>query len=485
LRGKAMAPWPRAYTARMIAVDLNPALPEAVRVHLTNVADNLQLVADLGYGDVALVLPDGDGAFCVIADARPSTAVSPFASSRTGQRLAPEECPECSAALDLGRPVDSDRPRFWRDVEYTTVAYPIGRPLPFATVVRCLMEHAEAAPGAMERAFMRAAEELLHTLGAAVLVDLRTGESFATTRHAGDGVLHVGAGGRISYASPNAVSIMRLAGVEGRVTGMRASTLPGGVLGISPIVGARGAIAVEAEVAQRVLDYRSIALQHGTLVLVEDLTEARRREQEIMVKQATIREIHHRVKNNLQTIASLLRVHARRTESDEARRALADATDRVASMALVHELLAGSDEERVDFAEAARTVVDLVRRGLVGDESRIGVSVRGTTGQVDARTATSLALAVAELVHNALEHAFEPGADGAVELAMSRGHGELVLTVTDDGRGLPAGFDPTDSANLGLAIVRALVEDDLRGTLRLGGDGGTTATIRVPLGDTA
>jgi two-component sensor histidine kinase len=467
----------------MIALDLTVALPKRVRVHLANVADNLQLVADLGYGDVALVIPDGSGALVVVADARPSTAVTPFTSSRAGLTLARDECPEALAAIALGRPVASDRPRLSRGLEYSTVAYPIGEPAPLAAVVRSLMEHAEAAPGAMERAFMRAAEELLHTLGATPLLDVRTGEPFATTRHAGDGVLQVAATGRIAYASPNAVSIMRLAGVEGRVTGMRASALPGGVIGISPTLGARGALAVEAYVAQRVLDYRAIALQHGTLVLVEDLTDARRREQEIMVKQATIREVHHRVKNNLQTIASLLRVHARRTESDEVRRALADATDRVSSMAIVHDLLAGSDEERVDFAEAARTVVDLVRRGLVGEESRVLVSVRGATGQVDARTATSLALAVAELVHNALEHAFEPGAAGAVELAMQRRGGELVLTVRDDGRGLPAGFDAADSANLGLAIVRALVEDDLHGALLLSGGHGTTATVRVPLRD--
>jgi two-component sensor histidine kinase len=254
------------------------------------------------------------------------------------------------------------------------------------------------------------------------------------------------------------------------------------VLGISPTFGARGAIAVQAEVAQRVLDYRSIALEYGTLVLVEDLTEARRREREIMVKQATIREVHHRVKNNLQTIASLLRVHARRTTSDEARKALADATDRVTSMAVVHDLLAGSDEERIDFAQAARTVVDLVRRGLVGEESRVAVSVSGTTGQVDARTATSLALTIAELVHNALEHAFAPGAEGSVTLALQRRPRELELTVSDDGSGLPPDFDPARSSNLGLAIVRALVEDDLRGTLRMsGGPGGTVVTVRVPL----
>jgi two-component sensor histidine kinase len=152
-------------------------------------------------------------------------------------------------------------------------------------------------------------------------------------------------------------------------------------------------------------------------------------------------------------------------------------------MAVVHDLLAGSDEERVDFTEAARTVVELVRRGLVGEAPGISVEVEGASGEVDAHTATSLALAVAELVHNALEHGFADREEGEVHVQMRRVPGELVLAVRDNGRGLPDEFDPADSANLGLAIVRTVVEDDLRGTLSFTGGRGTTVTVRVPVAD--
>ena len=110
---------------------------------------------------------------------------------------------------------------------------------------------------------------------------------------------------------------MRLAGVDSSLPGLQASSLPGGGFGISPVLGTRDGIAVETEVAERVLGYRTIGLPAGALVLVEDMTEACRREAEIKVKEATIREVHHRVKNNLQTIASLLRIQARRSDSDE------------------------------------------------------------------------------------------------------------------------------------------------------------------------
>jgi len=467
----------------MTAADSTPARSEIATRHLENVAANLQLVADMGYGDVALAAVQPDGSLRVVADARPNTAVAPFASSRAGRILDPADEPEAYSAISRRAAVYGERTRVARGIKFTTAAWPIGRPTPIAVVVRNLAEQVGESSGAMERAFMEVAEELLGSLTERPLADIRTGEPFATVRTAGDGVIRVSADGRIAYASPNAVNIMRLAGVDGTLVDTQASALPGGGFGISPVLGSRDAISVDAEVAERVLGYRSIGVAAGALVLVEDLTEARRREQEIKVKEATIREVHHRVKNNLQTIASLLRIQARRSDSDETRRALAEATERVGSMAVVHDLLAGSDEECVDFAAAARTVVDMVAQGLVGQGSGIRVSVLGTTGQVDAHTATSLALAVAELVHNALEHGLADREQGQVEVSMRRVPGELVLTVRDDGVGLPVGFDAATAAHLGLEIVRTVVEDDLRGTLSFSGGRGTTVTVRVPLSD--
>ncbi len=457
--------------------------PEVAKRHLGNVVANLQLVADMGYGDVSLAVLGADGVLTVVADARPNTAVAPFPASRVGRVFDRTDEPEAYRAAVTKAPTRGTRIRVARGIKFTTSAWPIGTPEPFAVLARNLAQQVGESSGSMERAFIEVAEELLGSLADRPLADIRTGEPFATVRTAGDGVIRVGSDGRIAYASPNAVNIMRLAGVDGALVGTQASALPGGGFGISPVLGSREAISVDAEVAERVLGYRSIGIASGALVLVEDLTEARRREQEIKVKEATIREVHHRVKNNLQTIASLLRIQARRSGSDETRRALAEATERVGSMAVVHDLLAGSDEETVDFAEAAGTVVDMVAQGLVGHGSGIDVSVTGTTGQVDAHTATSLALAVAELVHNALEHGLADRESGHVEVAMRRVPGELVLTVRDDGIGLPAGFDPVASANLGLEIVRTVVEDDLRGTLSYSGGRGATVTVRVPLSD--
>src|SRR5665648_884063 len=122
-------------------------------------------------------------------------------------------------------------------------------------VLRTYGEHVEATPSRMERTSAQSVQQVASGVDEGPLADVHSGEPFATTRSAGDGILRVGRRGRISYASPNAVSIMRLAGAEGLVTGMRASELPGGGLGIQPVLGASGAIAVQLEVAGRVLSY--------------------------------------------------------------------------------------------------------------------------------------------------------------------------------------------------------------------------------------
>ncbi len=459
-----------------------PQSPDTAERHLRNVADNLQLVADLGYGDVSLAVPSPEGVLSVLADARPMTAIAAVASSRVGASLRHGDEPEAYQAFADGVVVVGSRRRVTRGISYSTHAYPMGPvTAPYGVVIRDIAAQVAEAPGKMEKVFMTAAEALLRVLADRPLSDVHTGEPFATMRVAGDGLIMIGEDARVTYASPNAVNIMRLAGLEGTLAGSSASRLPGAKLAVVPVLDATGATAVEVAAGDRVLGYRTINLGDSVLVLVEDVTDARRREAEIKVKEATIREVHHRVKNNLQTVASLLRIQARRSESEEARRALSEAMERVGSMAVVHELLAGSTEERIDFTEAAHTVVDMVARGLAGEGRRIRVVVEGSTGSVPAQVATSLALVIAELTHNAIEHGFGPDEQGVVTVSLRRLAGELVVTVRDDGIGLPAAFDAEASANLGLAIVRTIVHDDLRGTLSFSVGRGTTVTVRFPL----
>ncbi len=219
----------------------------------------------------------------------------------------------------------------------------------------------------------------------------------------------------------------------------------------------------------------------GALVLVRDVTELRRRDRQLMGKDATIREIHHRVKNNLQTVAALLRLQARRLRDPAARAALEESVRRVGSIAVVHETLSLSLDETVAFDGVADRVLAMCAE-VAAPEAEVEVRREGTVGRLPAEVATPLSMVLAELVQNAVEHGF-PRGRGHVLVRCRREADRLQVVVEDDGQGLPEGFDPGTSSSLGLQIVRTLLEGELRGrlALRRGESGGTRAQVELPV----
>src|SRR5690606_14937237 len=220
----------------------------------------------------------------------------------------------------------------------------------------------------------------------------------------------------------------------------------------------------------------------GAVVLIRDVTEVKRRDRALLSKDATIREIHHRVKNNLQTVASLLRLQARRTNNAEAREALLESVRRVSSIALVHDALSMSVDEEVNLD----AVVDRILP-IMNDVATVDTPIRirrvGELGVLDADRATALIMVITELAQNAIEHAFDR-TQGCVTIRAERSARFLDVVVHDDGRGLPAGFSLEKSDRLGLQIVRTLVTAELDGSISMNESpsGGTEVALRVPLG---
>jgi two-component sensor histidine kinase len=196
--------------------------------------------------------------------------------------------------------------------------------------------------------------------------------------------------------------------------------------------------------------HAAVALEHGRAVMRGVLAQ----------------EIHHRVKNNLQTVASLLRLQARATEVDP-RRALDESVNRILAIAAVHEVLTERRDDNVDLAELLERLRAMLVQGLVAGKdvqsSLESVAIAGNK-------ATALALVFSELLQNALEH----GGD-RVRVELARRNGDVVLTIADDGAGLSG-----DPKGTGLSIVDALVRDELRGSLRLRSDAGLSAEVVFP-----
>ena len=218
----------------------------------------------------------------------------------------------------------------------------------------------------------------------------------------------------------------------------------------------------------------------GAIVLIQNVTELRRRERVIVTKDVTIKEIHHRVKNNLQTVSALLRLQARRIEDPSASAALDEAVRRIASIALVHETLSTSSEASVAFDQVLDSLIthalDLSPR-----MSELKITRTGEISSLDPRIATPLALVITELIHNALEHGLATKGTG-LHITINRSSKDCVIEVSDDGVGLPSDFDFNTSSNLGLQIVRTLTENELKGSIELKStQNSTVAKLTFPL----
>ena len=220
----------------------------------------------------------------------------------------------------------------------------------------------------------------------------------------------------------------------------------------------------------------------GVLLVLRDTTEARRQAQELHVKNVMIQEVHHRVKNNLQTIAALLRIQTRRTEHKAAETALKDATNRILSVAVIHEFLSDTASWTINIKEVSQRIITQLEQGIVAPEIVITFKLEGPSIWLPARQATACALVINELLQNALEHGFEHRTQGVIRILLVDEGDQVIISIQDDGQGLPDDFNPEIPASLGLQIARTLVTEDLQGTLDLLGEheGGTMARISFP-----
>jgi two-component sensor histidine kinase len=229
-----------------------------------------------------------------------------------------------------------------------------------------------------------------------------------------------------------------------------------------------------------------VGLRHGrlqsVLLVVRDVTEEREKQQELRIKSAMIQEIHHRVKNNLQTIAALLRLQARRTGSPEIGDMLRQTINRIMSIAVVHEFLSLDETSLVDVKELCQRILGEVAQGVLDPEKQVRFALEGPAVTLPAQQATSCALIINELLQNAVKHAFHGRAEGHVAVELRDEKEALVIVIWDDGRGVGPGFDRRHEGSLGLQIVRTLVRDDLKGEFEIRNreDGGVRATVTFP-----
>lgn len=216
------------------------------------------------------------------------------------------------------------------------------------------------------------------------------------------------------------------------------------------------------------------------IIILSDITEIRKKDKELMIKSAVIQEIHHRVKNNLQTIASLLRLQSRRSNSPEVKEALRESINRILSISVVHEFLSQQGEENIDVVEVTTNILTLIKQNMIDNSFNLTAEFSGDNIILPSKQASSLALIINELILNSIEHGFAGKNEGLIGLNITQNSVEYIIELYDNGCGLPENFSPQTSKSLGLQIVRNLVEGDIGGSFTLYNDHGTHALITIP-----
>jgi two-component system, sensor histidine kinase PdtaS len=404
--------------------------------HLHSLMAGWQLIADLAFADLLLFLPvDGSESFRIVGQLRPYTARTLYPVDLVGEVVEPTWHPYVERAWREGRRQRSLEPILIDAEPVRVETVPVRHQGEIVAVLSVESPETPSRPtGRLEASYLGAAEALLEMVAAGAFPFVEAHDPTASPR-VGDGLVVLDASGRVEFASPNATSAFRRMGTNALPLGQ---PLPhrAAILVAEAMAGGRP-VESEIEAAGAVTDIRVVPLlrdagRRGALVLVREATELRRRDRVISRREATIREVHHRVKNNLQTVASLLRLQARRLgDHPQAVAALEDSVRRITSIALVHETLTEEFEGAVDMADVARRVVRMLE-GSLGRED-VHIELHTASVQVDAAVATPLAVILNELIQNAIEHGLGDG-HGTVTVELRGGDDQpVVLEVHDDG----------------------------------------------------
>jgi len=471
--------------------------------HLQRLTSGWGLLSDLCFADLLLFAPvrdaeDGER-MIVLGQVRPSTSQTVHRADWVGREVTAEERPLVVRAYQLGEIIEGEAAISELKEQVRVQCIPVrcqGRVV--GVITRESAPSFGRQPGELERTYVAIFNRFARMIAAGVYPfdaqDLETEEA----PRVGDGAIVLDAHQRVEYTSPNAVSNLHRIGVHANTEGLRLDEV-----GLDDTV-VRTAFSIAAPVTEEIeagagstILFRCIPLIEqdevsGAVLLTRDISDLRRRDKLLLSKDATIQEIHHRVKNNLQTISSLLRLQARRLESPEAKAVIEESVRRIRSIALVHETLSREAGDDVAFVEVVRPLVRMVEDGMVSPDRPVGFSVRGDAGVVPDSVATPASVVLNELLQNAMDHAFPPGrvdlkaAPGHVVVELGHDATCLSISVSDDGVGVPEGFDLEASTGLGLSIVRTLVTSELGGEISMRrGDGpadrpGTVIEVRIP-----
>ncbi len=464
--------------------------------HVQRLVRSWGLLADLSFSDLLLFgrTRTSSGDLVLLGHVRPTTAQTIYRTDLVGEIFTRAERLPASSVFDTPRIVEGQLDLSSTGEPVRVVAIPVRwKGEVIAVLTRESLPPLARHMSELERTYLAVFDRFARMIEAGSYPFARDPDDQYKAPRVGDGVLVLGADGRVEYNSPNAVSALHRLGVHRNAEGFTLGDLGVDDSIVRSAYALRSPVIIELERGPDVTVVLSCiplvdrGVVSGGIVLARDISELRRRDRLLLSKDATIREIHHRVKNNLQTVSSLLRLQSRRLASAEARAAVEESVRRIASIAIVHETLAHAVGDEAPFIDVVRPLVRLVHEGLSSPDQPIEFRITGDAGVLPAHVATPLAVVLTELLQNVVDHAYPPGRDalpGQVLIELGRNGATVRVRVVDDGIGVPGDFSVERAAGLGLTIVRTFVESDLGGTIEMRprvGACGTFCELLVPV----
>jgi two-component sensor histidine kinase len=466
------------------------ALEKADVVHLQRLVADWGLLADFCFADLLLHAesggvpagaggPAGAGMHVVLAQVRPVTSQTLYPVDWVGAVVDASTRPVVAEAFATGQICEGEAVAPSGRERVRITAIPVHRE--GRTVAVLSREWAPGVgrqPGELERTYLDIFHRFARMIAAGEFPFSAEKRRVDLSPRVGDGVVVLDASERVEYASPNAVSALHRCGISTNAIGQRLAELGFDDATVRQAFDAMNPVLTEYDAGDdtvlvlRCLPLLSQGKVTGGVLLLRDVSELRRRDRMLLSKDATIREIHHRVKNNLQTISSLLRLQGRRLQSPEAKQAIDESVRRIRAIALVHETLSREAGDDVAFVDIVRPLARMAEEGLQSPDRPVRFRVIGDGGSMPASVATPLAVVLTELLQNAVDHAFphdrvpsDVRGAGAVVVVLETDGEDLRVAVVDNGVGMPEPGSGERSGSLGLSIVRTLVTTELAGRL--------------------
>ena len=440
--------------------------------HLQQLVTEWGFLADLSFADLLLYVPTASGEWVVLAQVRPSTARTIYVADYVGDP-ADSGGPLLDNVVSTGGLCEGD-------ITVEGLAEParmLGIPVRLegaiiAVLARETTSRNTRMMGELERTYLAIFERFAVMVAEGSFPSQGPFEDSSAAPRIGDGTILLDESARVRYASPNAMSVFHRVGITANALGMRLAEMGFNDGSARRALENRRPVieefdqTVDITLLSRCIPIMAGGEVTGALLLIRDVTEVRKRDKLLLSKDATIREVHHRVKNNLQTISSLLRLQARRLQSAEAKAAVNESVRRIRTIAVVHETLSREAGDDVAFIDIVRPLLRLSEEGLQSQDRPIRFTVHGDGGRLPTTVATPLSVVLIELLQNAIDHGFPEGsAGGDVVVELSRQAGVLSIAVVNDGVGLDPAFELNRATGLGLSIVRTLVTTELGGSI--------------------